>query len=175
MGIGFVIFAWLIFFAFAAAIYFLLHFFAKENKGAAALKDAFLALFGVALVSAVCLVVFTLGSVCLDYFYPNRIFAKNFGFEPTADVRIIEGSSFWSPLGYSTHLKFQANEQTVQKIVLKGFSERDKKYKDNFDSEIRSILEQPQSRCFGRSGSAEETLAYDKESQNAYFSLQTID
>ena len=176
MGIGFVVVFWLFIFAALVAIYLSLHLLAKENEGAADLKKAFLALLGIGVVSVICLIIFMVGNVCLDYFYPSRIFTKNFGFEPTADVRIIEGSSFWSPLGYSTHLKFQANEETVQKIVLQGFSERSRNYKDNFSSiETKRILEKPRSRYYEKNYSAAETLVYDKESQNAYFSLHTID
>ncbi len=176
MGIGFVILFWLVVFVVVAAIYISLHFLAKENDGAAAFKDAFLALFGVAFIAAACLVIFTIGSVCLDYLYPSRIFTKNFGFEPTADVRIIEGSSFWTPFGFSTHLRFQANEETVQKIVFDGFSERSGKDVYNFNSdEAREILAQPQSRHFHKSGSNDETLVYDRQSQNAYFYLVSFD
>ncbi len=176
MGIGFVIIFWLFIFALLAATYLLLKFLAKENDGFVALKDAFLALLGVGLIAFICLVIFTVGNVCLDYFYPSRIFTKNFGFEPTADVRIIEGSSFWTPFGYSTHLKFQANEETIQKIILEGFSEGSKKRTGNSDNvEINNILEQPQIRYYQKSGSADEELIYDKQTQNAYFSLHTID
>lgn len=176
MGIGIVIFFWVFIFGVAGAVYLVLHFLAKENKGVADLKKAFLALFGIMLISAVCLVVFTVGNVCLDYIYPSRIFTRNFGFEPTADVRVIEGSSFWSPFGYSTHLKFQASEDTIGKIVVGNFVEESKNYADKKTSiEISEILAQPQSRYYVKSGIAVETLVYDKQSQNAYFFLQTID
>ena len=176
MGISFVILFWFFVFAVLAAIYVFLRFLAKESEGAAALRDAFLVLLGVGFIGVICLVGYTLGNVGLDYFYPSRIFTKNFGFEPTADVRIIEGSSFWTPFGYSSHLKFQANEETIQKIVVNGFSEKDRKYKDNFRTvEAKEILEQPESRYYQKNGSDDETLVYDKQSQSAYFFLQTLD
>lgn len=176
MGIGFVIMFWFLVFTVLTAIYFFLHSLAKDNEGAAELKRAFLALSAIGLTVVFTLFAFTIGNVCLDYFYPSRIFTKNFNFEPTADVRIIEGSSFWTPLGYSTHLKFQANEQTIQKIVLEGFVEPSKNQTRNYDSdETKSILKQPQSRYFEKSGGDIETLAYDKQRQNAYFSFRTAD
>jgi hypothetical protein len=176
MGIGFVILFWFFIFAMAGGLYLVLHFLAKENEGFADLKKAFLALFGLAMLSAVCLVIFAVGNVCLNYFYPSRIFTKNFGFEPTADVRIIEGSSFWTPFGYSTHLKFQASEETIGRIVTGNFVEESKKHVNKSSSiEINDILEQPQSRYYIKSGGDVEIMVYDNQSKNAYFSFHTVD
>lgn len=180
MEIVLVIFFWLFVFAALGLIYLALRIFAKKYYVADVLKDTFSAFFGVALISTIFLFVITISNFCSDYFYPSRVFTKNFGFEPTTDVRIIESLSFWTPFGYSTHLKFQANKNTIEKISANGFPELTKSFiKHNGSIEAEEILAHPQSHYYHRKKSVDEVnsayLVYDEQSQTAYFSLQFDD
>ena len=170
----------LMFFALATVTYFLLRFFAEKYYIADVLKDAFLAVFGVVFISATFFLIFSIGDGFLNLYYPNRIFTKNFGFDPTADVRIINGSGFWSPFGYLSHLKFQANKNTIEKISANDFPELTGSFiKRDGSTESKEILAQPQSHYYQKRKSIDDVnsayLVYDEQSQTAYFSLQSDD
>lgn len=165
------IIVWFIFFAIAAASYFFLRFLAKELYIAEVLKDAFLSLAGVvAFLMFLSLVIITFGEF-MDYFFPSRIFTKNFNFEPTADVRIYEGSGFFMTFSCSSHLKFRANKETIEKVSLNGYEEVNREYA-NFTNvaEIKEIMAQPASHYYRKSVSNDNMdIAYDETSQIAYF------
>jgi hypothetical protein len=53
---------------------------------------------------------------------PGAIFRKSFGFEPTADVRIMDSSKEMVIDWNVTHLDFCADQSTIDRIVARGFT-----------------------------------------------------
>ncbi len=188
MGIGFVIFIYVIFFGLIAVAgtgsYLILHFLSKTNPAAAALKKDFVK------VAAACVVIFILlGSVfaartAMDLLIPSRVFSNSFGFSPTGDVAGLKGYRFLIGDGGETRLEFYAKRETVEKIITENdFLEESKQPRLRSDDRtFVKMLSIPGVRVY-RSSRARDSgfvynaayLLYDGDTGHAYYSWVGID
>ena len=178
MGIGFVIFVWLIFLGFIAASYLVLKLLSEHFRLAEVLKDALVALVLVGFFTFCGLIFFSLVEFAVQNIYPTRIFTVDLKVNLTDDVEIIDGGVNF----YRNWLKFRANEKTIERIIEKReFNEEDRKtFKNAYDSELSKLSADENttfyhsnrfaSDCDPDNGNCHAFLVYNKQSGEAYFS-----
>lgn len=181
MGLGFVIFFWLLFFVTVLIIFSILWLLAKKYCYAKVLQNVF---------KKVVLVVFTLMLIGTTYgvidfslqkFFPSLIFSRYLGFSPTDDVKELQGSvKIFGEGGLGEiFLKFKADKETVEKIIdKKMFVEKFKSsYQNTNDLTVRNFAKMPEAKIYISNDStncnAEQNctaiLAYNELNKDVYF------
>jgi hypothetical protein len=175
MGIGFVIFIWLIFLGFTAASYLVLKLLSNHFHLA---KVALVALVLVGFFTVCGLIFFNLVEMVTQNVYPTRIFTMDLEVKLTDDVEISDGGVNF----VRSWLKFRANNQTIKKIIEKrSFNEVERKgFKNAFDEELRKLSADENttfyhstsfaSNCDPDNGNCHAFLVYNKQNGEAYFS-----
>jgi hypothetical protein len=178
MGIGFVIFIWLIFLGFIAASYLVLKLLSNHFHLAKVLKDALVALVLVGFFTICGLIFFNLVEMVVQNVYPTRIFTMDLEVKLTDDVEILDGGVNF----VRSWLKFRANEQTIERIIEKrSFDKVEKKgFKSAFDNELKKLSTDENttfyhsnrfaSNCDPDNGNCHAYLVYNKQNGEAYFS-----
>ncbi len=178
MGIGFVIFIWLIFLGFIAASYLVLKLLSNHFHLAKVLKDALVAIVLVGFFTFCGLIFFSFVEFVVQNIYPTRIFTVDLKVNLTNDVEILDGGVNF----YRNWLKFRANEKTIERIIEKrGFGEVEKKrFKNPFDDELRKLSNDENTilyhstsfanDCDPDNGNCHAFLVYNKQNGEAYFS-----
>jgi hypothetical protein len=113
------------------------------------------------------------GYFLYDYYQPNRIFNRYFGFQPNDAVRNLQGFDLQ---GYDANLSFQTNEEQISLIISGGFRETAKENTVNVPSEVFELVQKPMCRIYKKElSSASYYLVYDQESGKAFFYLVSLD
>jgi hypothetical protein len=152
MGIGFVIFFWVLFTSATIVVYLTLWLLSKRFVYADVLRNGFNRFAVVVFFVMTCGTVYGLANFYLQNTFPSLIFSKQFKFSPTDDVKNLNGSvkMFGSGGIGETLLNFKAEKTTVDKIVEnRGFIEKFREsYRNADDLKFRELAKISTTKTF---------------------------